>query len=603
MVSHDRVKKEFQRRWVLWVILNFSGGMKTLVNQSEQPFARSLVSCDVPVAAGNYTGSRLCGDRLKVIEEGFHISAKGQAQENFAMLCSLSFVGICIGAFGRRFTVLVGLGGTLLSVFLFVIASSSVEMGRLLFSLGQGLQGLYPVEYIFGIVIYDLTTQLGADAEAAWTVKFYEAVIGCIIWFGLGYCVQFAQLTEYGALWSAILALNIGMFALAFVAYPETKPASAEDAEKDGKEENAVAKLYKEVSSYGNLVFDYRCRMFLSKNFCQNIATGFQSVLMPLMLMAYHGWSQPACVTLGLGSLALGVLLSGVIEGLVTKYGYHDTYIFCIVYFTLALNLGTAICLPLPEGIGDKLTVLLILSALPLSGFFPMAEFVDSRFCDPDQMPRFKSAQWVLGYFQGIFILPLYAWFFNAEGKTYSERCIPSLIGVVFSIINVLVVFYGIYDLNGEEGFKFTLRQMDTLKGQTKRLFGILSRAAEKQAEKRKSEDEKSADKKDDDESDEAKASKEKPADAPIPVLNEEIWTEMKLKEITGKGFVESTGPAEGISSFEALSGWTRGLNTDCKAANKLIETLEKIIVAAAAYAGEEVEASAETPLSDKKKD
>lgn len=475
MVAFDRVKTEFRRTWVLWLILNFSGGMKTLVNQSEQPFARSLVVCDTPVIPGNYTGSRLCGDRLRVIEEGFQISAKGQAQENLAMLCSLSFVSISIGAYGRKFTILVGLAGTLLSVVLFVVASSFPGMGRTLFSFGQGLQGLYPVEYIFGIVVLDLSTQQGGDGEATFDIKMYEAILGCILWFGLGYLVQFAELTEYSGLWTAILALNVGMFALALAAYPETAPKKEKDKEDAKNEEGPVMKFWHEITSYSSLVSDFRCRRFLMKNFNQNIMAGFTPAVMPVQLMAYHGWSQPMVVTFFLGSLFAGIATSSLLEVVfINRFGYHRTYCCCIIYVTFLVNIATPLALP----VSGVLAVSFMLGMMPVTGFMPLVEYVDSRFCEPDQMHRFKAVQWIMGYFQGVFILPMYAQFFNAEGNTYYERCKPNIISVVFAIAQILLVFALLYNIDGKEGFGITVQNMDKLKQKDRRLWGILSRGS-----------------------------------------------------------------------------------------------------------------------------
>lgn len=42
---------------------------------------------------------------------------------------------------------------------------------------------------------------------------------------------------------------------------------------------------------------------------------------------------------------------------------------------------------------------------LQCRGFMPLKEYVDSRFSTPDEMSRFKSVQWIIGYVLGMELL------------------------------------------------------------------------------------------------------------------------------------------------------------------------------------------------------
>lgn len=582
MASDDgRIWKEFKRSWVLWIILNFSGGMKTLVNQVEQPFARSLVVCDTPLVPGNYTGSKYCGDRLQVLEEGFRISAQGQGKESLAMLCSMGFVVVAIGAFGRKFTVLLGLAGTLLSVLLFVIASTSPEMGKMLFSVGQGLQGLYPVEYIFGIVVLDISTQAGADGEATHQVKFVESIVGVFIWFSMGFAAQLAELTDYQNLWIAILALNSGMLALAIANYPETRPTAIAPQDDVGP----IGKMILELKGFRGVFEDFRARRYLFKMALQNIALLFGSSMIPVQLMAYHGWTQPFTVTFMILQVGLGILCIPLYDRLIRRFGYHNTYCATIIFLIFIHDIPRALVAPFSGKIAGFISYMII----PVFGFFPLREFVDSRFCEPEQFARFKTLQMIIGYVQGVFILPVYSWLFRAEATTYVGRSMPNFLAVAVTLVHAANVFFGIYSMKGEEGpegFGITVQQLDEIRAKGAQTFALLGEgwkkmeAADSKAEESQTEEQKK-------EALVATASK--------------AWEDSGMRDIFGgKTLQELGGPFADENHFD---GFLRGFNTSPKAARALILQLDKAIASAAKWAGVDLPPAADKPVSkDEKK-
>eukprot|EP00971_Amphidinium_carterae_P216561 4299013-Amphidinium_carterae.1 len=61
-----------------------NAGVLSLVNKLEGPFARTLVACDVQrnsLLESSFSGSALCGERLRVIQEGQQLSSLAQSLE------------------------------------------------------------------------------------------------------------------------------------------------------------------------------------------------------------------------------------------------------------------------------------------------------------------------------------------------------------------------------------------------------------------------------------------------------------------------------------------------------------------------------------------
>eukprot|EP00438_Fugacium_kawagutii_P024277 Skav222591 [mRNA] locus=scaffold2868:53799:80844:+ [translate_table: standard] len=124
-------------------------------------------------------------------------------------------------------------------------------------------------------------------------------------------------------------------------------------------------------------------------------------------------------------------------------------------------------------------------------GFMPLKEYVDSRFSTPDEMARFKSVQWIIGYVLGMAIGPVYASIFNAKGETYFARAVR----------------YIMYPY-----MKKTLHLMDELESKLKQLFQAV-----------------------------------KKSDAP---LDKETWEAAGLQKVLGKSIEEAHGPFHTIEGF-----------------------------------------------------
>jgi len=462
-----RLLRALRRNFAAWTVLFFSTGIKALVNQVEQPFARSLIACSTPVDPDVYTGSRWCGDRLEVIQSGMYLSAVGQGQENMAMLCSLTFVIILTGVSGPRVSLLLGLCGVTISVLLFVVASSSHDLGRGLFALGQGLQGLYPVDYLIGILMLHMGMLPESDGEANYQIMTYMFIFSNIFWnMVLGNGVAMLELTDYRGVWMTILATSVSVLLLAIFGFPEMKPLGSEQFQ--GK--SPFRKVVQELLSYKDLAYDWRARRFLVKMFFENMTVTFHYVATAPSLMAYHGWTQPQLTVLMLLPQIIELVMIPYYKSvLIRRVGFFQTYVWSVRFVLL----GSCWALTALVWTDKWFLVWMVMKTL-LAGFNPLKGFVDSRFSEPEQMQRFQSVQWVMGYFLGMWSGPMYAARFNAAGQTAWERSTPFLIFLVWVSFQWWSVFCLIYDMDGVHGFAVTVRVLDDLEKKGKELWHLV---------------------------------------------------------------------------------------------------------------------------------
>lgn len=463
-----RLLRALRQNLAAWTVLFFSQGIKGLVNQVEQPFARSLIACETPVDPDAYTGSRWCGDRLQVIQEGMYLSAIGQGQESFAMLCSLTFVIILTGVAGPRVSLTLGLLGVTVSIVLFVVASTSPELGRSLFALGQGLQGLYPIEYLIGILMLHMGMLPNADGEANFQIMSYMFILSNVFWnILLGNGVSLLELSDYGRVWTIILAIAVSILLLTLFGFPSMKPMGSDKFE--GR--SPFMKVVLEVLSYKDLALDWRARRYLVKMFFENIASTFHYTVVPPSLMAYHGWSQ-LNFTIVMISLQIAELFTIPYYKtlLVKRFGFKRSYVGTVRYFVFVHMISGVVLLW-----SDYPYVFNIVTKMLLAGFFPLKGFVDSRFSEPEQMQRFQSVQWVMGYFLGIWSGPMYAAHFNAWSPSAWERSTPFLLFGLVSLGIWWSVFCLIYDMDGVHGFAVTVRVLDDLQTKGTELWRLVA--------------------------------------------------------------------------------------------------------------------------------
>merc|ERR1719471_467382 len=107
------------------------------------------------------------------------------------------------------------------------------------------------------------------------------------------------------------------------------------------------------------------------------------------------------------------------------RFGHKNTYVGCLyaIYCTLLVSAFSI-------AFSDKLGLCSLVCLAVLSGFFALQGFVNSKFTTPDQMQRFTSVQWIMNYFLGMMIGPMYARQFDAFAGTYVTRSWPNLLSL-----------------------------------------------------------------------------------------------------------------------------------------------------------------------------
>merc|ERR1712061_341895 len=104
----------------------------------------------------------------------------------------------------------------------------------------------------------------------------------------------------------------------------------------------------------------------------------------------------------------------------------------------------------------------------------PLKEYVDSRFSTPEQITRYKSTQWVIGYILGIFIGPVYAAAFDAKATTYLGRSFPNIIACILMLVQILHVRYNMFYFP-RNGCKASLDLRDDSETLLKAIFAALT--------------------------------------------------------------------------------------------------------------------------------
>lgn len=151
----------------------------------------------------------------------------------------------------------------------------------------------------------------------------------------------------------------------------------------------------------------------------------------------------------------------------IDRFGFHSAWLYALYViwtFLPLMMLSTACFAYVP------FFCFLVLGAT--AGFNPFKGFVDSRFCEPEQIGRFQSVQWLMGYFLAIFVNPLYGMLFNAESTSYVERALPNLMAMFWMAAQVSVIIFGMYVIDGgRDGFRILLSMMDSATRKSKRVW------------------------------------------------------------------------------------------------------------------------------------
>lgn len=174
-------------------------------------------------------------------------------------------------------------------------------------------------------------------------------------------------------------------------------------------------------------------------------------------MMAYHGWSPK--------DLTFVFMLPQLIAVKCMrnyKEWFSDIRGELFAYsWTLRLQLFsyvlTALTLPFTHRYHVAMAYLMAL----FSGFHALKFQVETTYVGQEQLVRFQNVQWLVNYFLGIWVGPMYVATFNATAQSYGERVLPGLLCCCVTALLYVSQFHGMYDLDGVYGWGLALRRRE----------------------------------------------------------------------------------------------------------------------------------------------
>mmetsp|Transcript_73944 Transcript_73944/g.190828 ORF Transcript_73944/g.190828 Transcript_73944/m.190828 type:complete len:472 (+) Transcript_73944:106-1521(+) len=421
-----------------YLILVFCMGLQVLINQIEEPYARSLIHCEVPVNAtlgAEPSGSGHCGDRLYVIGEGAKLSGSGQSLENVGRFVITLFVSGFADSHGRKAATLVGWCCILASVVCFFLASFLRTYAVPLFIAAQGLQGMSGIGLMLEIVTGDIAQQVG-DTVAVYSRRDMMGMFLGIIFFGMVLGIQYAAITEFMFVWAAVVAFSVVILVLLIAVFPETQ------AEDEQRQEHTALKdvILNELRDYRRFMTENRFIKFtVAASFFDNMSGGISAIIMP-WIMAYNGYTQLELMVRGMPMIVVGLPLMPLVPWLCKKCGHRATWNLCYLYDKV-LNLAFLPFLQLDWGLPMLLT--LQYCKLPINGFGSVVSSVSVRIVGVKINAKFQAMNQINGFLCGSFSSLMYSRVFSATATHPLAILSPMIISSAFSLVSMAVYWRG----------------------------------------------------------------------------------------------------------------------------------------------------------------
>lgn len=283
--------------FTFWLSICAGAAVAMLVNQLEQPFARSLVVCDTPVdttLGAPKPLSKRCGDRLFVIGEGARLSAQGHSLEQTCKIFSTVMVGCLIDIYGRKPFFVWSLGLLFITVLMYIWATFDQSNAKTLFVIAQGMQGMGAGDVLGGIVFADIAVALSAKAGAdAYARRDQIGGLTAFLSFFSAQIVAGLELEDYRGLWLGMSCLMLFVLVPVAVWFPETMVKK-----KDGEEATlSVAQRFTaEMGGYKRIFLEKRIVgwSLLEKFLSAPLETS--GGMWGAYMMAYFGYTQQMLV-------------------------------------------------------------------------------------------------------------------------------------------------------------------------------------------------------------------------------------------------------------------------------------------------------------------
>jgi len=414
--------------------------LQVLINQIEQPYARSLMVCDVPVNASEFTGSAYCGDRWKVIGEGAWLSGTGDSLENVGRIIMVIFISGYADTNGRKPATIIGWTLIIGSIVCFFTASFLPQVwGKVFFAVAQGLQGMSGVGIINEIVVRDIAAAWEGDPTSLYARRNTLGLFMGLFFFFFVIVIQWAQITEFRRVWFGILVISMSVWALLWTTFPETQ--AEKDRKVADKKYGFIGTMCSEIVGYKNILWanDF-LRYSIFSTFFSNLWGGFLIIFGPWTMVTF-GYSQLEALLIGLPSLFIGAFSAPLIPSLCKKYGHRSVVMGCF-WYEMILEWGFIPFLtrsvgpiPVPHLVGWLKT--------PCGGIGSIYEAVGAKVVDPGLGAKLAAMYQLMGFSTGAMSALIYTRCFYWEATNQWQRLAPFIVASCLKLFSQLIFYNG----------------------------------------------------------------------------------------------------------------------------------------------------------------
>mmetsp|Transcript_83445 Transcript_83445/g.131417 ORF Transcript_83445/g.131417 Transcript_83445/m.131417 type:complete len:466 (+) Transcript_83445:92-1489(+) len=257
----------------------------TLGIQLYGPFLRTMVSCETPVAAGDFTGSAFCGDAAYVLstaqaQEGALVSMKLVVHA-----CAGPFLGSLADRLGRKPMLLMSIGGFALAFFLFFVAAASIQhrsfaIVAVCFFI-EGATNAFNVVYMSMLADVSYVTDRASAFAAYQMTGAASQVLAQLI----SVSILRTRLTTYTQVWLVQCAVLV--FDVLFVWYATRETLTQLHDQKEQKIKNLTLDIIK--GPFELLRSERFLWIWLLSVMIMNLGNGLSGVLASFTIAVY-GW-------------------------------------------------------------------------------------------------------------------------------------------------------------------------------------------------------------------------------------------------------------------------------------------------------------------------
>jgi len=424
-----------------YFILCTASAIKILINQLEQPYARSLVICDTPVnttEGAEFSGSRYCGNRLRVIGQGAQVWGRGDSLENLGRLLITLFLSGYVVSSGRKAAAVVGWVFIMASTVLFLLAELVWwSWSPVFFIVAQALQGMSGLNLVGEIVIADIARKgdsVGVYTRRDWLV----AVLGLAFHGGAMY-VQLMEITDFRLTWAVINLANLAVMMLLLSIFPETQP----EEQRSGASPSIPKLMANELRAYRDLCTRSSfVRCVLMETCFRTMADGLGSIAAPVA-MAYYGFSQVVAVLLIVPVMMLMAVFTPLMQFVCKRLGHRRAFLYAFMYDkVLALAVVPVQCY-VSQTVGLPFWTLSAFARTAVSGMGSVNSSLVLKLVEQKDLPKLAAMNQIIHFLANSISSAMYSAVFDAEATTYRHMMVPFVISALCQIASIYVFYNG----------------------------------------------------------------------------------------------------------------------------------------------------------------